>query len=82
KVQSVTEALADPQVAAQEMVLEVPHPGHGTVKMTGFPVRFSETPLSVRHPVPDLGAQTGDVLAEAGYSAEEIAALRAAGVIG
>ncbi|MCT4684629.1 MAG: CoA transferase [Roseicyclus sp.] len=81
KVQSVTEALADPQVAAQEMVLEVPHPGHGTVKMTGFPVKFSETPLSVRHPVPDLGAQTGDVLAEAGYSAGEIAALKAAGVI-
>ena len=37
KVQSLTEALADPQVAAQGMVLEVPHPGHGAVKMTGFP---------------------------------------------
>jgi hypothetical protein len=76
KVQTVTEALADPQVAAQEMVLEVPHPGHGTVRMTGFPVKFSATPLSVRHPVPDLGAQTDEVLAEAGYDAARIAALR------
>jgi CoA:oxalate CoA-transferase len=82
KVQTVTEALADPQVAAQEMVLEVPHPGHGTVRMTGFPVKFSATPLSVRHPVPDLGAQTDEVLAEAGYDPARIAALRQAGVIG
>ena len=82
KVQTLTEALADPQVAAQEMVLDVPHPGHGTVRMTGFPVKFSETPLTLRHVVPDLGAQTADVLAEAGYDAARIAALREEGVIG
>jgi crotonobetainyl-CoA:carnitine CoA-transferase CaiB-like acyl-CoA transferase len=36
----------------------------------------------VRLPVPDLGAQTDAVLAEAGYDADRIAALRQAGVIG
>lgn len=82
KVQSVTEALADDQVAAQDMVLDVPHPGHGTVKMTGFPVKFSKTPLQVRHPVPDLGGQTEHVLTQAGYDPATIAALREAGVIG
>jgi crotonobetainyl-CoA:carnitine CoA-transferase CaiB-like acyl-CoA transferase len=82
RVQTLTEALADPQVAAQGMVLEVPHPGHGTVRMTGFPVKFSETPLQVRHPAPDLGAHTDAVLTQAGYDAGRIAALRAAGVIG
>lgn len=82
RVQTVTEALADDQVAAQDMVLDVPHPGHGTVKMTGFPVKFSQTPLQVRHPVPDLGGQTDDVLAQAGYDATAIATLRASGVIG
>ncbi|MFK7890869.1 MAG: CaiB/BaiF CoA transferase family protein [Granulosicoccus sp.] len=77
KVQSLAEALYDPQVAAQDMVLDVDHPGHGNVRMTGFPVKFSETPLRVRRPAPDLGADTRDVLREAGYSEAEIAALRA-----
>ncbi len=82
KVQTVTEVLADPQVAAQDMVLDVPHEGHGMVQMTGFPIKFSQTPLAVRHTVPDLGAQTVTVLEESGYDAEEIATLRAAGAIG
>ena len=81
RVQSLAEVVEDPQVAAQEMVLDVPHPGHGTVRMTGFPVKFSDTPCQVRHPAPDLGADTDAVLAEAGYSAAEIAALREGGVI-
>ena len=82
KVQGVAEALADPQVAAQEMVLDVPHPGHGTVRMTGFPLKFSDTPLTVRRVTPDLGAQTDEVLGEAGLSPHEIAALRARGIVG
>lgn len=82
KVQSLTEALSDPQVAAQEMVLDVPHPGHGTVRMTGFPMKFSETPLALRHPAPDLGAQTDAVLTDAGFDADTIATLRRDGVIG
>jgi len=81
RVQRLTEALADPQVAAQEMVLTVPHPGHGDVKMTGFPMKFSQTPLTVRRPAPDLGTDTDAVLAEAGYGADDIEALRADGVI-
>ena len=82
KIQSLTEALADPQVAAQEMVLTVPHPGRGDVRMTGFPLKFDATPLRVRHPAPELGGQGAEILAEAGYGAEEIAALFADGVAG
>lgn len=82
KVQSLIEALADRQVAAQDMVLDIPHPGHGTVKMTGFPVKMSKTPLEVRQVTPDLGAQTGEVLAEFGYSCDEIETLRNDGIIG
>jgi len=81
KVQSLTEALADPQVAAQNMVLDVPHPAHGNVRMTGFPIRFSATELSVRHPAPDLGADSVSVLADAGFTPENIASLLAGGVV-
>lgn len=82
RVQSLTEALEDPQVAAQDMVLRVPHPGRGTVGMTGFPLKFSRTPLAVRQPAPDLGAHGPDILRAAGYSDEQIKELSARGVLG
>lgn len=81
RVQSLAEVFEDPQTLAQEMVLEVPHSGHGTVKMTGFPVKFSATPSRINRPAPDLGADTDVVLEEAGYSAEEIRNLRSVGVV-
>ncbi len=82
KVLSIKDVFSDPQIAAQEMVIDVEHPGHGVVRMTGFPVKLSETPCVVRLPAPDLGAHTGDVLAEIGIDAAEIARLRAAKVVG
>jgi crotonobetainyl-CoA:carnitine CoA-transferase CaiB-like acyl-CoA transferase len=82
RVQSLTEALNDPQVAAQDMILRVPHPGHGDVGMTGFPVKFSQSPLSVRHPSPRLGEHGAEILRGVGYSDDRIAALTAQGVLG
>ena len=81
RVQTLAEVVEDPQVIAQEMVIEVPHPGHGNVRMTGFPVKFSKTPCRVNRPAPDLGADTHAVLQEIGYSVDEISALAASGAI-
>ena len=75
RVMDVSEVFADPQVLAQDLVHDVPHPGAGAVRMTGFPVRFSATPCEMVRPAPRLGEHTGEVLAEIGYGPERIAAL-------
>jgi crotonobetainyl-CoA:carnitine CoA-transferase CaiB-like acyl-CoA transferase len=81
RVMNLAEVFADPQVQAQDMVLEVEHPGHGPVRMTGFPIKFSETPARLRHPAPALGEHTDQVLRELGYAPDQIAGLKARGVL-
>ena len=81
QVQDIETLFQDPQLLSQDMVLTVEHPGHGPIRMTGFPVKMSETPCELRLPAPELGADTEAVLGEFGYQEEKIAALRADGVI-
>ncbi|MBS0242481.1 MAG: CoA transferase [Proteobacteria bacterium] len=76
KVLSIAEVFSDPQIAAQEMAIEVDHPGQGPVRMMGFPVKLSQTPCQIRRPAPRLGADTAEVLAEFGFTSDEIANLR------
>jgi crotonobetainyl-CoA:carnitine CoA-transferase CaiB-like acyl-CoA transferase len=81
RVMNLAEVFADPQVLAQEMVLEIEHPGHGPVRMTGFPVKLSATPARLRHPAPALGEHTDAVLRDLGYDVARIAGLHRGGVI-
>src|SRR6476646_7397129 len=69
------EALESELVRAREMVVELDQPGTDGVKQIGFPVKFSRTPAGPQGPGPVLGADTEDVLREAGYSVDEIGAL-------
>ena len=71
----------DPHVKARQMVVEVDHPVIGPMKTLGVPVKLSETPGAVTRAAPTLGQHTVQVLAEIGYSEQEIDALREAGVI-
>ena len=80
-VHEVADVFQDPQILAQNMVMEVEHPGHGLVRMLGFPMKFAAAPCSVRRPAPGLGEHSDEVLAEIGFGEEERAALRAARVI-
>jgi crotonobetainyl-CoA:carnitine CoA-transferase CaiB-like acyl-CoA transferase len=73
-VNDMLQALADPQTQAREMVVEVEHATLGRVKTLGLPVKFSHTPGKVRTGAPLYGEHTRAILAEHGFSREEIAA--------
>ncbi|MBV8888410.1 MAG: CoA transferase [Alphaproteobacteria bacterium] len=81
RVLGLAEVFADPQILDQQMVLTQEHPGHGLVKMLGFPVKFGDSPCQLRRPAPELGADSEAVLDELGYGAAEIVRLRAAGAL-
>jgi formyl-CoA transferase/CoA:oxalate CoA-transferase len=82
-INGIADVVEHPQVVARRTLVEMDHPRAGKVRMVGAPVRLSETPGSVRTPAPMLGEHTDLVLGELlGLGAEEIAALRAAAVIG
>ncbi|HZK48899.1 MAG TPA: CaiB/BaiF CoA-transferase family protein [Thermoleophilia bacterium] len=80
-VKSIPEVMEDPQVLAREMIVELPHPTAGSVRLVGSPLKMSETPVTYRSPPPLLGEHTDQILVEFGYSEEQIAALRAEGVV-
>jgi len=80
-VNTVPAALEQPQVAAREMVVEVEHPVAGTLKMLGSPLKLSAQPTSIRRPPPVLGEHTDEILAEAGYTAAQVAELHEADVV-
>ena len=73
--------LENEQYQAREAIVELPHPAFGKVKMQNAFPKLSETPGAVRWPGPDLGQHTDEVLAEVGLSADEVAGLRAKGVV-
>src|SRR6478672_1582007 len=75
-VNKIGDMLADPQVAAREMVVEVDHPKAGRMKALGFPIKFSDTAGRVERAAPLLGQHTDEVLASLGYDAAAIARLR------
>lgn len=80
-VLSIGEMLADPQVIARDMVVEVEHSRLGRTRALGSPVKFSDTPTRIKRGAPLLGEHTREILVEYGYDNSEIEALAAAGDI-
>jgi len=80
-VNRIGDMLADPQVKAREMVVEVDHPSAGRVSALGLPIKFSETPGAVRRAAPLLGEHTREVLRGLGYDAARIEALEREGAV-
>jgi formyl-CoA transferase len=81
-INSIAQALADPQAVARGIRIDLPHPTAGTVPLVGMPIRMSASSPSYERPPPLLGEHTDEVLREvAGLHADEIAALRLRGVL-
>jgi len=78
-VLDLDEALKSELVRSREMVVEVEQPELGPVRLLGSPIKLSRTPADPTRPAPALGEDTDEVLAAAGYSPEEIAAMRESG---
>ena len=80
-VATVAEMLDDPQLRHREMVVEQPD-RRGERRVTlGNPLKLSATPPTFRTPPAEFGAHTDEVLATLGYSIDDVAALRARGVV-
>jgi crotonobetainyl-CoA:carnitine CoA-transferase CaiB-like acyl-CoA transferase len=61
-VRTVTEALADPQLAARAMIVPLEHVTAGPIRVLGTPLKLSDTPAGVRTPPPTLGQHTVAIL--------------------
>lgn len=82
RVYRAPDMLADPQFAARQAIVDVPHPVFGAVKMQNAFPKLTDTPGAVRWPGPALGEHTAEVLSgRLGLSAEDIAGLRERRVI-
>ena len=81
RIYSVADIVADPHYQARDMLLEAELPGGVSVKMPGIVPKLSDTPGEVRWRGPELGAHTDEVLAALGFSAADIAGMKAQGVV-
>jgi len=81
-INTIDQVFEHPQSAYRHMVVEVPHPTAGTVRMAGIPYTLSETPATVRTAPPLLGEHTHEVLRERlGMTDQEIDGLQSEHVL-
>ena len=80
-VLALDEALDSDLIRQREMVVELDQPELGTVRLLGVPIKLSRTEGDPTRPAPALGEHTAQVLAEAGFSEEDIDGLLASGAV-
>ncbi len=81
-VQTIDQVFRDPQVLQRQMLVDVEHPTAGSVRMAGLPLKFSDTPASVRLAPPLLGQHSEEILRTWLKMAEgEIVDLKSKGII-
>lgn len=81
-VNTIDEAMQDPQVAARDMIVHLDYPGLGTLPIPGLPIKLSLTPASIDSPAPRLGEHNEEVYGKLlGISPEKLDRLKREGII-
>ncbi|WP_439105635.1 CaiB/BaiF CoA transferase family protein [Congregibacter sp.] len=60
-INTIAEALSEPQLVAREMIVNLPHPDNSDLKVVGSPIKLSRTPVSYARPPPRLGEHDEDL---------------------
>jgi len=80
-INDTADLLANSQMHARDMIVEVEHASLGRVKTLGLPIRFSDAPTSVKRGAPVLGEHTDEILEELGYTSNECKQMRESGAV-
>ena len=80
-VRDYHQVVADPGAWENGYFAETQDADGNVRRIVGVPIRMSETPLEPGAEAPELGEHSAEILREAGYADEEIAAFREAGVV-
>jgi len=81
-VNSVKDLADDPQVVANEYIVDFKHPTLGNIKIPGYPAHFSETPAKTVSCAPELGQHTDMILTDiCGFKKNEIKQMKAEGIV-
>jgi len=76
-INNTLEVTQDPQVLANDYVTTFNHPVFGPTKTVGFPITFSQTPMSISREAPEFGQHTEEILIDIlGYSWDDITMLK------
>jgi formyl-CoA transferase len=81
-VRAVEDMFDHPQVAAQDLIVELEHSRIGRYRGFAGAIGFGDRPAPEAFAAPALGQDSEELLAEAGYDAEQIEQLKSLGVLG
>ena len=79
-INSVADALQEPQIQSRNMVVNIPHVDNTDFKMIGSPIKMSGTPIQYRNAPPRLGEHTKEILEQL-YTDNELQAFKQQGII-
>lgn len=81
-INDMEDVFHDPQVTARNMVIEIPHPTAGSVKLVGSPLKLSRTPVAMKRHPPLYSEHTELILTGMGYTSEQMNEMEKMNIIG